>query len=491
MKVICVYTKTGWDVKNVTALLPLSVLYLGKPLSAAGYEPVIIDQRIDPRWERKLVDHLREGDVAAVGVSAMTGLQIKWGLAAAATVRRTDPKVPIVWGGVHPTLLPEQTARHPLVDYVAWREGELVFVDLLDALKHTRDPEGLPGVVYEKSGGDIACGPEPDFIDLNEALIPDYNLVDATDYITTQTLGQRDLAIMTSRGCPHRCIYCYNTAYGNRTWRAQSAEAVVEHIDMIVRRFGLDAILVKDDNFFVDRERVIAIGELLRRRDLKVTIRGECRADYIAERYDVDLLRDLHEAGFREMTIGAEAGSDEALGQLQKDLSTTQIKQASEKLRQAKIAVKFTFLCGFPGETEGSLTKTLNLMLELVATNPYARVTPIHLYAPYPQTIMFDRAVERGFAAPGSLEGWSEVDFHHVNTPWIDPAGRRRLERMSVSTYFLDGRTMPEYFTASPIMKTLSRIYGAVIRWRARQNNFRFMPELWIVEQYKKLKSMA
>ncbi len=491
LKVILVYTKTGWDVKNVTTLLPLSVLYLGKPLRRAGYTPIIIDQRIDPHWERSLRQRIREGDVAAVGISAMTGLQIKWGLAAAAIARQEAADIPLVWGGVHPTLLPDQTARHPLVDYVVWREGEKALVDLLDALKDTRQPAGVPGVAYASANGDIVRGPDPDFIDLGDALIPDYDLVNVPDYVTTQTLGHRDLAIMTSRGCPHRCIYCYNTAYGNRHWRAQPAEAVAEHIERIVKSFGLDAILVKDDNFFASRSRVISIAEQIRRRGLKVTIRGECRADYIADQYDIDLLRDLYDAGFRELTIGAEVGTDEALKQLQKDLSVQQIREASNKLRQAKIAAKFTFLCGFPGETDDSLAKTLDLMLELIRDNPFARVTPIHLYAPFPGTEMFDRAVKLGFSPPAKLQDWSGIDFHSVNTPWIDPANRRRLERMSVSTYFLDGRTMPEYFAASPVMKNLSRIYGAVVRWRARFKNFRFMPELWLVEQYKKLKSMA
>ncbi len=490
-KVLLIYPKTGWDVKNVSVLLPLSVLYLGRPLRRAGYTPVIIDQRIDPRWDDTLRAHLAGGDVHAVGVSSMTGLQIKWGLAASAIVRRVAPRAPIVWGGVHASLMPMETAAHPLVDYVVRGEGEESFVGLLDALRDTREPRGLPSVTYIDASGEPVHGPRAPFIDLADALVPDYDLVNASDYITTQTLGQRDLAVTTSRGCPNRCSFCYNVTYANRHWRAQPAEAVAEHFAFVARRFGLSAILVKDDNFFVNKNRVIAIIEELKKRDVRVTVRAECRADYIARQWDEDFLRELFDAGFREMTIGAESGADRTLAELWKDLTVEEIRMASERLHRAGIAAKFTFMSGFPGETPEDLRHTLDLMLELVRENPLARVTPIHLYAPYPGTPMHDRAVAAGWNAPRTLEDWAQVDFHKATMPWIDARWRKRLERMSVSTYFLDGRTMPEYFSDAPVMRTLSRAYGAVVRWRARRNEFRFMPELWLMEQYRRASAMV
>ena len=86
-----------------------------------------------------------------------------------------------------------------------------------------------------------------------------------------------------------------------------------------------------------------------------------------------------------------------------------------------------------------------------------------------------------------TLAGWAAVDFHEIDMPWIEPHLQKMLERMSVSTYFLDGRTMPEYFAASPMMSLASRAYGSVVRWRARNNYFRMMPELWLMEQYRKV----
>ncbi len=491
-KILLVYPKTGWDVKNVSVLLPLAVLYLGRPLRRAGYNPVIIDQRIDAHWDNTLREHLNEGDVFAVGISAMTGAQIKWGLKACRIVRDASPDTPLVWGGIHPSLLPSGTAKHPLVDFLVFGEGESALVDLLDALKHEREPKQIPGVAFQDRHGEFFQGPPRPFLDLDEILIPDYDLVNIPDYITTQTLGERDLAITTSRGCPNRCTFCYNIAYAKRRWRSQSADRVVEHVELITKKFGINAILVKDDNFFVDKERVEAMAESFRKKGIRVTVRAECRADYISSgRYDEAFLGELFDAGFREMTVGAESGTDAGLSHLLKDLTVNDIREANRKLGRAGIASKFTFMTGFPGETWGNVEATLKLMLELVRSNPLARATPLHLYAPFPGTPLFDEAVRQGWRTPDSLSGWADVDFHNAQLPWIKESSRRTLKRISISTYFMDGRTMPEYFSRSPVMRTAARAYGAVIRWRTRHHFFRVMPELWLLDWYRKISAMV
>ncbi|MCZ7584699.1 MAG: hypothetical protein M5R36_15930 [Deltaproteobacteria bacterium] len=145
----------------------------------------------------------------------------------------------------------------------------------------------------------------------------------------------------------------------------------------------------------------------------------------------------------------------------------------------------------FSGESWANIKQTLALMLELVGTNRYARATPMHLYAPYPGTPLFDEAVAQGWEKPATLEEWAAVDFHSGELPWLDEETKRRLRRMTVSTYFLDGRTMPEYFSQAPMMRAAAAVYGAVVRWRARRNNFHLMPELWLMEQYRRVKAMA
>jgi radical SAM superfamily enzyme YgiQ (UPF0313 family) len=482
-RVVLVYTRTGWDIKNVTALLPLSVLYLVRPLRRAGFEPVIIDQRIDADWERTL----REAAPGAllVGVSAMTGAQIGWGLRAATVARGAAPNAPIVWGGIHASLLPEQTAAHPLVDFVVRHEGERTLPELAQALADGAEPTHVAGLAWCAKGEFTATPVRPALDDLDDALIPDYDAVRVEDYLTTQTLGLRDLAITTSRGCPSACAYCYNLPFNQRRWRAQSADAVVEHIRQIVTRFGVQGILIKDDNFYADRRRVEAIADGLQRAGLRVTLRGECRADYLARQWDESFLRRLYDCGFREMTVGAESGDEATLARLDKCITVADIREANARLGRAKIPAKFTFMTGFPREDEAAMRRTVDLMLELTDANSLARVTPLHLYTPYPGTPLFAEAVAAGFTPPPDLAAWSAYSFHELHLPWIASERSRRLERLSVATYFLDRQTVAEYFTGRPLIQFLARVYSRIIRWRCRHMAFSLMPETALINWYR------
>ena len=132
--VILIYPRTLWDIKNVTTRLPLATLYIGTVLREHGFAVQVIDQRVDENWPSTLRDALRERPLW-VGISSMTGRQIHWGLQSAQIVRDVDPAIPIVWGGVHPTILPDQTLAHPLVDLVAVGEGEITALELSQALR--------------------------------------------------------------------------------------------------------------------------------------------------------------------------------------------------------------------------------------------------------------------------------------------------------------------------------------------------------------------
>jgi anaerobic magnesium-protoporphyrin IX monomethyl ester cyclase len=482
--VVLVYTRTGWDIKNVTSLLPLALLYLVRPLKQAGFDVMLIDQRLDRDWETSL--RRAVPNALFVGITAMTGAQIGWGLRAATVVREHAPRTPIVWGGIHPSLLPAQTAAHALVDIVVRGEGEETVVELARALANGRDLGEVAGLTFVRNGVTVETPERPMIGDLDQILIPDYESISVEDYITTQTLGLRDLAIITSRGCPNACRYCYNLPYSKRRWRPQSAEAVVEHIRWLNKRFGIEGILIKDDNFYVSRKRVEAIAEGLNRADVRVTIRGECRADYIASHWDEGFLRFLYQSGFREMTVGAESGDDTQLRGLRKDINVDEILEANQRLRRAGIAVKFTFMAGFPSEDAAAVRRTVQLMLKIIDTNPIARVTPLHLYAPYPGTPLFEDAVARGYRPPAALADWAAVSFHKLDLPWIAPGPSRRLERASLATYFLDRQTVAEYFTGRPLVQMMARTYGRAIRWRCRRMFFHMMPEMGLVDWFRR-----
>src|SRR5450756_2703781 len=157
----------------------------------------------------RLADYhsLRIGDPLFVGITAMSGPQIRYGLEFARRVHAAKPHVPIVWGGVHPTLLPEQTVASDFVDVVVRGEAEQVVGPLADALAAGAPLDAVNGLTY-KADGAIRSTPDADLIDLDTIPVElPYDLLELDRYPTLQA-GR--VHIQTSRGCPSRCGFCYN-----------------------------------------------------------------------------------------------------------------------------------------------------------------------------------------------------------------------------------------------------------------------------------------
>jgi anaerobic magnesium-protoporphyrin IX monomethyl ester cyclase len=489
-KVILIYPRTLWDIVNVTTRLPLAALYIGTVLKEHGYAVQIIDQRVDDNWMDTLRQAMRDPPLW-VGVSSMTGRQIHWGLEASRIVREAHPQTPIVWGGVHPTILPEQTLAHPLVDLVAVGEGEMTALELTRALgeravrgnAHAGLVDQVPeiaGLVWWDGSRAVHNAPRP-YVPMDELPLLDYDLVDVEKYVLAEVPGERSLQITTSRGCPMRCGYCYLTVVPDgRRYRAESPERTVERIERLQRLYRLNAIHIIDDEFFTQIKRARRVCELLLEREIGVTLRTNCRIDYI-DRMDLDDLRLFRRAGFKHFYLGAEAGNDRVLDLIDKGITREQILRANRKLREAGIAPKFSFMGGFPSETIAEVKDTIHLMADLVRENPSAYTTPVQLYSPYPGTPLYDTCLQNGMAFPQSLEEWTESGWEHIDYSWLSRSEERFLQKAAYFTFFLDGKTVAES-THSPLLRLAARVYGWIVRQRVRMDFYAWMPEVHLIK---------
>lgn len=483
-QVVLFFPKTGWDYKGVSVHLPLAVLFVAAPLVARGYRVQIIDQRVDPDWQQTLTLALRQGEVRAVGISSMTGAQILGGLSASELVKRVAPDVPVVWGGVHASLMPQQTISDERVDAIVNGDGEDPFLEIVQAIEAGRSLSAIAGV-YSKEGGRVVGGggarAYPDIEDLPR--LP-YDLIDVPSYVTSNTMGKRDLIAQTSRGCPHECTFCYDVAFAERTWRAWSPTRVVAELTELVQRYGLNAVHFQEDNFFVSKKRAGDIAELILKAGLDVEIRTNCRADYIAT-WEPSYLELLRRAGFVELFIGVEAGTDHVLRELIKGTTVDEVRLVNLKLRDADIAPKFSFMAGFPFESLTDVKSTLRLMVELSERNPKTRTSQLQLFCAYPGTPLYDEFVKRGVSFPQSLEGWGDVNFNRIDYPWLSPSDRKFLEAASLFSFFLDGTTIPDYFSKNPLIKYPAMLYGQVVRARTRAGFYQAMPEIAVAKWLK------
>lgn len=468
-EIVLVYPPTGWEDPRVV-LPPLSLLTLVPPLLHEGFRATVLDVRQDRSWRETLASRLRTGRVLAVGISSMTGPQILGGLEAARVTRDNDPGVPVVWGGVHPSLVPDSTLAHPLVDAIVAGEGDRSLVALACALRDGAPLAGVPGVGVLDDARVPQVAPEPPRTPLDEMAIPQYDAVDLTRYRST-LFGSpaRSLPFVTSRGCPYRCTYCYNRVFDRRRWRAMSAPRARAAFEEIHARFGARDIFLLDDEFFIDIQRVRDFTAEIRSAAVPFRFHNaNCRVGEVL-RFSDDDLTAIGAAGFRQMFVGVESGNDEVLDRMEKDHTVADVLEANRRLAPTEVVPAYSFMAGLPFERVEQVHDTLALMERLVRENPKARILPLSLYSPFPGTPLFETCTAMGFEAPSDLESWTRVRYDRNNFPGFTTADSQFLEDAHYLSGFLDGRT---FRTTSLRLAPLRAWLGATVRWRARHRRW-------------------
>lgn len=489
-KILLIYPITGMDVFGINVGLPLSCLYLGTVLQQAGYRVEILDERITDTFEADVARSIEQEKPILVGISSMTGLQIRGGLKAARTVRKVDPSLPIVWGGVHPTLCPESTLKDSLCDFIVKGEGELTLVELADCLRQNGDLSKVAGIGY-KEGDRLCYGPyRPMIEDLDVIPRPDYDLIPMEHYFTkAPSTNQAQLQIVTSRGCPYDCEFCYNLKFNERRFRHHSAQRVVDDICYLVNRFGVKAIFIEDDYFFGHPGRVEEVCDLLIPKNLDLLIQVPCRIDYLHKR-SAEMLDKLYRAGFKELWIGIESGSEKRLKEIMKRNTLDQVREVNQSLKGSDVYVKYGFMAGFPNEDREETLETVDFMFELLNSNPNAGTAPVAVYTPYPGTTLYDKArLVHGANFPNTLEGWSHFHFAENNNPFLSPEQHRFVSKINTISRFFERRGFERFCNnrLKPLMMGIYAVYYRYLRLRLRWRFFAFMPEIPLIRLSEKI----
>jgi radical SAM superfamily enzyme YgiQ (UPF0313 family) len=452
--------------------VPLALLHIAASLQQEDFNVRILDMRLED------YRHFKIGRPVFVGISCMTGLQIKYALEFARYVRTQNPACPIVWGGVHPTLLPEQTASNSYVDIVVRGEGELIIRDLANALALNQPLDEVLGVTY-RSNGLIKSNPDGKVIDLDAIPVDlPYDLLEIEKY---PSIKSGRFHVQTSRGCPHRCGFCYNSLFNKNRWRAKSAGRVLDEIEYILNKFPHVKIIDPiDDNFFVDQERVKEICHGILDRKLDVQWRANCRFDYLST-YDKDFLGLLEQAGCVELDFGGESGSEHLQELICKDVTANQMLQSVENLKlwAPTIEPYVSWMSGLPGETNEDLNHTFDLMDKMSEVNPKTQHYGIFVFTPFPSPLTHTLPAQ--FSPPQSLENWGSVQVFHFDPPWHSNAQVAKLHTISAVTRlaFLPQARIKERASA---YKLAYAIMNKIEKYRWKHRYFAFPVELRIVD---------
>lgn len=450
---------------------PFGILYLAAALEKAGFSVRLFHGEGTKAYIDELAALVAKESPVLVGLSTLTGPTIIPTVQASLAIRRRS-RVPIVWGGYHPTIVPEETLRNDFVDVVVLSEGEETLVELAKTIRESGlDPQKLSrilGIGFKDGGRPVLTALRPFLKDL-DSLAPAWHHLDREAYFYSEKafrvpgLGRMKVGtVITSRGCPGRCTYCWNGKVNRRIFRAQSAERSVQDILELKERHRVDAVVLDDDNFFTDKNRGLDIV-----RRIGIPWSSTLRASDIAEG-GREFMKELRASRCLELRIGAESGSQRILDALRKDLTVEQIREAARLCEEQEITATFMFMVGFPGEIWEDIRLTLDVIDELSAMTRYVLVTQLGSYAPYPGTVLYSEAVKRGFIPPASTAGWGtfvQAGYREYRPPYVD----KRAKSLSYYQQLISRRDLQDLKFPLPA-KLLQRL--ARLRWKHRFFSF-------------------
>ncbi|HNX90688.1 MAG TPA: radical SAM protein [Candidatus Omnitrophota bacterium] len=403
---------------------PLGLLTIAAPLVEKGVEVCLLDERADREdFDSKLVAELKKNPIC-VGISSMSGRHIAGALRVSKLVKENSD-VPVVWGGVHPSLEPESTIRHPLVDIIVRDDGEETFQELLEALKDPNcDLSKINGIGFKDSDGKVVLTELSSPADISKIPYIPYHLVDFDRYESKDpwTIGRGLIPMETSRGCPFRCSFCTESVR-KKKWRSLPPERVINDIKYYIEKYGIYNYTFIDDNLFGNIKRGEDLIDLLAKEDLGIRWYTNIRTDYMS-RATPEFLQKLEKAGCCMLTFGAESGSERILKMISKHATQEHVIKTNLNLNRVNISPHYVTIRGFPTETGKDMLDTYLLLIRLVLDNKKA-ICDSPFLIPTPGTQIFRQCFQDASERDRdlTLEKWAEAfDLEKMGCPmWLDP----------------------------------------------------------------------
>ncbi len=362
-------------------------------LSVIGFE-------IDHSFER-LEGQIGRGRPVIVGISAYTETYTN-ALRIARTAKEVDPSVVTVVGGPHVTFRDREAVEDPYVDVVVRREGEFTVFELAKHfLEGGVDLDDVLGITFQRDGRVVSTPPRPFLEDLDALPFPARDLFPIYEY-------QFPGSILTARGCPGRCIFCAAGAMSGNRYRMRTPVNVLEELQDLHGRYGLEFFVFVDDTFTVYPNRTHEICKMIEESGLDIRWGCSTRANTVTHM----TLEGMAKAGCVEIQFGVESGSDRILRSIRKGITVEDVRKAVGWARELGMDVVCSFMLPHPEDEEGTLMETKRFIDELLRLG--AGVT-IAYTTPFPGTFLFENMEELGLTLKTS--DWSDFD---CSTPILE-----------------------------------------------------------------------
>lgn len=343
-------------------LPPLGILYLAKMLELNGHEVEVIDCNAEGVQNEKIKRAVQSCDAVGMTLYSET-IEQRNSVFLSNLVKNDDADIPLILGGAHCSLQPEQSLIDHHADVSVPGLGELTITPLIEALEGKKRLSSIPGIYYREGETIHHTKPAPVLKDLDVLPFPARHLVDKYEYGFMHgkkvAIG-RLTTLTTSRGCNFRCRFCNLHAHIPYC-KLRSVENITAEIKEIVKE-GYDTLVFVDDNFMIQRKRVEEIMDFIIQNEinLRLWIWG-ARAD-TTERH---LFEKMRNAGVEVINFGIESGSQKVLDYYKKKLTLAEIQSAVKLSKEMGFFVTATFIIGAPIETKEDIEQTIKFSKSL------------------------------------------------------------------------------------------------------------------------------
>ena len=437
--------------------VPLNYVHMAAWLREHGHAAQIFDHVFDDVTHDAVDAFIREHGVRVAGIGCMT-CEYPQAVEEARRLKRVHPDIKIVFGGAHPSGDPEECLATGVVDYVIVGEGEIALTALLDALDAGQTPAGIPGLWSIQDGrvSGLGVAIQPDVATLP---LPAYDLLDLEKYFLLDSpwhfpKSNRVVQMITSRGCPYHCSYCHEI-HGKK-YRGQPPERVLDEMEYLSRRLGVEEFMVVDDifNFDLERAKTICRGVVERGLNVHLQFPNGVRGD----RFDEELVDLMAKAGTHFMAIAIETTSDKFQNLIRKHLKVDRAMQTVRWGRAHGIEVSGFFMIGFPGETLEEVQKTIDFAL----TAPLDSIF-ISIVSPFKGTVMRTDIQEGRFGQmnPEALAGLDQL-FPTVHNDTVSAEALRKIQRNAYWRFYLKPRSLVSLAKRMTNRHNLQKVFRAV-----------------------------
>ncbi|MFX0001762.1 MAG: B12-binding domain-containing radical SAM protein [Candidatus Hermodarchaeota archaeon] len=357
-------------------------------LANEGYNVKILDLNAERLSNEEVIEKVNlnnKFDIIGIGGLITTYRYLKWLIP---EIKKYNPNSIIVIGGgvvtESPTLLLSKTPA----DIAVICEGEITMKELVATIKKNKSYKDINGIAYKDNGEIKINPPRPLIKDLDELPLPAYELFPINIYLKNVSHGsiigkKSEMGIITTRGCPFNCHYCYHI-FG-RGVRTRSIDNVINEIKYLIDKFNVESILILDETFTINKKRVKEFCQKVISEKIKIPWSCYARVNLI----DKIMLKMMKAAGCYRVGYGIESGSQKILDNMNKGVTVEQAKKAIKITRKVGLNVGATFMFGYPGETLETIQETIEFCDKLNLSPTFFFTTP------YPGTKLYIDMKER------------------------------------------------------------------------------------------------